>query len=313
MRISYPLLIGAAAAVWIAGRFSAPVPASAPTAPPAFGIAGSAYGSLVARLMRDSLYAYWHGGEQSRNHQPAAAAPTPEAISKAPPPPPMAGRLARRGAPQPPPAPVAPTPVVVAETPEEASGSLLDRGTKLIARLEAARTRRDGPLAISAAHARYINAAADWRLRLACQLDPGDAVLYEILHFQIQTRSGSPAAAQKASEELALRALKHALSNDSGLADYLTGAGAAINLLNAKLQQGQKDLTAASQAWQDLDNCLGRYHALRASAQTEGWWTTIPEVRREELENHARFLETLAGKIRTQLTQTGMLSQAGSR
>lgn len=313
MRISYPLLIGAAATVWIAGRLTAPVPATAPTAPPAFGIAGSAYGSLVARLMRDSLYAYWHGGEQTRNHQPAAAATTPEAISKTPPPPPMPGRLARRGAPQPPPPPVAPTPVVVAETPEEASGSLLDRGTKLIARLEAARTRRDGPLALSAAHARYINAAADWRLRLACQLDPGDAVLYEILHFQIQTRSSSPAAAQQASEELAQQALKHALSDDSGLADCLTGAGAAINLLNARLQPGQTDLAGASQVWQDLDNCLGRYRQLRTHAQNEGWWTAIPEVRRAELDNHARFLETLAGRIRTQLSRTGVLSQAGSR
>lgn len=311
MRISYPLLIGAAATVWIAGRLTAPVPTTAPAAPPAFGIAGSAYGSLVARLMRDSLYAYWHGGEQARNHQPAPAATTPEAISKAPPPPPMPGRLARRGQPPVPPPPVAPEPA--GKAPEEAGGPLLDRGVKLIARLEAARTRRDGPLALSAAHSRYINAAADWRLRLACQLDPGDAVLYEILHFQIQSRAGSPDAVQKASEELAQRALKHALSDDSGLADCLTGAGAAINLLNARLQPGQADLAAASQTWQHLDTCLDRYRQLRSHAQNEGWWAAIPEVRRAELENHARFLETLAGRIRTQLSQTGVLSQAGSR
>jgi hypothetical protein len=308
MRISYPLLIGAAAAVWVTGRFAAPAPATQPSAPPAFGIAGSAYGSLVARLMRDSLYAYWHGGEQTRNHQPATVAPG--ATSQTPPPPPMPGRLARRGQPPVPPPPVAPAPVI--ETPEEASGSLLDRGVKLIARLDAARTRRDGPLALSAAHSRYINAAADWRLRLACQLDPGDAVLYEILHFQIQSRAGSPDAAQKASEELAQRALKHALSDDSGLADCLTGAGAAINLLNARLQPGQTDLAAASRTWQDLDTCLDRYRQLRSHAQNEGWWAAIPEVRRAELENHARFLETLAGRIRTQLSRTGVLSKAGS-
>ncbi|WP_009958479.1 hypothetical protein [Verrucomicrobium spinosum] len=309
MRISYPLLIGAAAAVWGAGRFAAPVPAMPHAAPPAFGMAGSAYGSLVARLMRDSLYAYWHGGEQTRNHQPAAVAPG--ATSQTPPPPAMPGRLARRGQPPMPPPPSAPASVV--ETPEEASGSVLDRGVKLIARLDAARTRRDGPLALSAAHSRYLNAAADWRLRLACQLDPGDAVLYEILHFQIQSRAGSPEAALKASEELAQRALQHALSDDSGLGDCLTGAGAAINLLNASLQPGQTDLAAASRTWQNLDTCLDRYRQLRSHAQNEGWWAAIPEIRREELENHARFLETLAGRIRRQLSRTGVLSQAGSR
>lgn len=306
MRISYPLLIGAAVAVWVAGRFAAPTPSSGPPAPPAFGIAGSAYGSLVARLMRDSLYAYWHGGEQTRNHQPAAL--TPGAPSQTPPPPPMPGRLARRG--QPPVPLPSVTPASAVETPEEAGGSLLDRGVKLIARLDTARTRRDGPLALSAAHSRYINASADWRLRLACQLDPGDAVLYEILHFQIQSRAGSPDAAQKASEALAQRALRHALSEDSGLADCLTGAGAAINLLNASLQPGQTDLAAASRTWQDLDTCLDRYRQLRSHAQNEGWWAAIPEVRRAELENHVRFLETLAGRIRTQLSRTGVLSQA---
>jgi hypothetical protein len=306
MRIPYPLLIGVAAVAWAAGRLTAPAPANPHSPPPAFGIAGSAYGSLVARHMRDSLYAYWHGGENARNHTPAA---NPAQAATAPPPPPMPGRFARRGQPQAP----APPPVAPVVVPEEPAGSLLDRGTRLIARLEASRTRREGPLVLSAAHSRYIEASADWRLRFACHLDPGDAVLYEILHFQLETKATSPSAAQKATEELAVRALSRARSDQAGLADVLTGAGAAINLLNDKLQPGQTDAAAASLAWQNLDACLARYQLLRNEAQAEGWWASIPELRREELENHARFLEKMAGRIRIQLTQTGILTQASSR
>lgn len=306
MRLSYPLLTGFALVAWAAGRLLAPAIHSSGEAPPAFAIPGSAYGSLMARMMRDTLYTYWHSGESTRTHQQVAK--NQAAAPQAPPPPPAAGRFARRGQPQPLPQS---SPAQVVEAPQF-SGSWLDRGSQLIAHLEASRTRRQGPLVMSAAHRRYIEAAADWRLRLAVHLDPGDAVLYEILHYQFQTKGGDPAEVRKASEQLAQQAVARGLSEAGGLSDALTGAGAAINLLNYRLQPGQTDPATTAQAWTSLDACMTKYHRLRAQAQREGWWNGIPELRREELEHHAKFLEKLTGRIKSQLAQKGILTQAGS-
>ncbi|MEZ0385849.1 MAG: hypothetical protein ACAI34_02185 [Verrucomicrobium sp.] len=304
MRISYPILMAAAVMCGSIGRMAGPGMDEPSTPPPAFGIPGSAYGSLAARLMRDSLYSYWHAGESARRPAPTRNAAT----NTSPPPPPAPGRFARRNQKETPPPP-SPLP----EPPEAPAGSLLDRGTQIIVNLEAARTRREGPLVMSVAHSRYVESAADWRLTLANHLDPGDEVLYEILHHQLQTKAKSPEAAQIATQGLAEKSLARALSSEGGLADALTGAGAAINLLNDRLQPDQTDAAGAAEAWRHLEACLTKFQRVRSEAETEGWWAGIPQIRREELQEHVQYLERLAGRIHGHLTKTGIISQASSR
>jgi hypothetical protein len=182
--------------------------------------------------------------------------------------------------------------------------------------LEMNRTRRQGPASISAAHQRFLNASASWRLRLAYHLDPGDATLYEILHQELTRNAASPAEALRASGELARRAIDRANSPSGGLSDALTGAGAAINLLNDVLQSKPPgkgaDKEAVSATWSAVESCLNRYRLLREGAKQDGWWEGIPDVRREELNAHAAFLERLAARIRQDLTTKGLLTQAGS-
>ena len=43
---------------------------------------------------------------------------------------------------------------------------LLDEAAELIQRLEASRTKRNSPFAVTSIHRRYMDAAARWRLRL---------------------------------------------------------------------------------------------------------------------------------------------------
>ena len=251
--------------------------------PPAFALPGSAYGSLAARLIRDSLYSYWHGGES------AAPATGSQSAKDAPPPPPPPGRFARRGMPAP-----------VSQPQASADVSWLQASVDRLTRLEKGRTRRSSTLPLSNAHLKYLNAAADVRLRFAYQLDPGDATLYEILHFHIASRTQSPEAARAAIEALAQSAMAYGVRKGGGLSDALTGAGAAINLLNDQLQPGnpRRDEKAIADQWQALDQCLQRYRHLRSSAQSEGWWEGISAVRRQELEEHAKLLTRISEMIR---------------
>ena len=147
-----------------------------------------------------------------------------------------------------------------------------------------------------------MNAAATWRLRLACHFDPGDMVLYEILYAQTP--------GDQADQALAEQAIRRALLPAAGFSDALTGAGAAVNLLNEALQPEKAaslDHALAARWWTALDQCLLRYQSLRATAVAEQWWEGIPETRREELDSHAAFLERLSASIRQQLVAKQIL------
>lgn len=182
----------------------------------------------------------------------------------------------------------------------QADVSWLQSRVDQLTRLEKSRTKRASTVPLSAAHQNYLNAAADVRLSFAYQLDPGDAVLYEILHFHMASRAKSPEAARVAIGSLAQSAMAYGLRENGSLSDALTGAGAAINLLNDQLQPGntRRDDQAVIIEWNALVRCLERYRNLHDTAQTEGWWNGIPEVRRQELEEHARLLSRISGMIR---------------
>ncbi len=251
--------------------------------PPAFALPGSAYGSLTARLIRDSLYSYWHGGES------AAPASGTKAPQLAPPPP---GRFARKGM-----SPPMPTPQIQADI------SWIQGRVDHLTRLEKNRTKRSSTLPLSNAHQQYLNAAADVRLRFAYQLDPGDATLYEILHFHIATHTIPPQAARAALDSLAQSAMAYGVREDGSLSDALTGAGAAINLLNDQLQPGNlsRDNKAVINQWHVLEHCLQRYRSLHSAAQSEGWWDGIPTVRRQEFEDHEKLLTRIRDMIQRTL------------
>ncbi|MBB5036008.1 hypothetical protein [Prosthecobacter dejongeii] len=293
MPLSHTLLsLTAAVGLWWAGHAVTCTQPSLQAArtPPAFAFAGSAYGSLTARLIRDSLYSYWHGGESTT----AAAVPTPAKGSPAPPPP--AGRFARKGMPAPP-----PPPAISSKTP------WLQKQVDELARLEKNRTRRNSTFPLSQAHQRYLNAAGDVRLRFAYQLDPGDATLYEILHYHIAARTRPSEAAVPILQALAQQAMNYGLRQDASLADALTGAGAAINLLNEQLRPERilRDAQAISQHRDTLARCLDHYQNVRSTAQAEGWWENIPPLRRQELEEHAKFLTHIREVIQRTQPSTG--------
>lgn len=255
------------------------------TVPPAFALSGSAYGSLAARLIRDSLYSYWHGGESfmstSENKSASAALPLQ------PPP----GRFARKGI-------FPPSPPQI-QSNVSWFRSLVDALTKL----EKNRTKRISSLPLSAAHRHYLNAAADVRLRFAYRLDPGDAILYEILHFHIATHTFPPEAARSALDSLAQNAMIYAVREGGSLSDALTGAGAAINMLNDQLQprNPRRDINAINNHWRSLELCLERYQSLRSNAQAEGWWNGISDLRRQEFEEHASLLIRIRDIIKRSL------------
>lgn len=288
-------LTAAAGLWWVGNALSYAKPTlQASAAPPVFALPGSAYGSLMARLIRDSLFSYWHGGE--------SATPVPEAASRksAPPPAPPAGRFARKGAPPPPPPPAE------AEAPEGLPWA--DRQVDRLAKLEKARTKRNNPLPLSAAHERYVNAAGDLRLRLAYQLDPGDAILYEILHFHLSTRGRKSEEAKPFLDALADKAMAYGQRPAASLSDALTGAGAAINLLNQELltENQNRDAANIQRQWANLEACLGRYRQVRQTAEAEGWWDRIPPLRRQELEEHAGLLIRIRGMIQKTLGKPAM-------
>lgn len=315
MHLPYTFL-AVAVVLWGASRAVAPPPPVSSDDVPSLGIAGSAYGSLIARIMREPLYAYWHGGEVSgaaKVSAPARADKPASAEPATPPPSPPAGGVfsRRRLAAQ---AQEEQKPAVVQTVAVAPQGSALERGAKLLLDLESRRTKRTGQFVTSAAHLRYINASADWRLRLACHLDPGDAALYEILHAQIIYRSTSQAEAQAGVRDLARRAIARALSRDAGLQDSLTGAGASLNLLNDALlssREGQHVQGTITSSWNTLEACFQRYRDVRLAADTEGWWQGIPEMRRQEIEDHARFLERLRVKFRDHLAAKGIIASSG--
>lgn len=172
-----------------------------------------------------------------------------------------------------------------------------------LARLECARTKRNTAFRMSAAHRRYVDASAEWRLRMAYQLDPGDAVLYEILHFQLTRKLTQKPAVQQEIVALAEQAIANVDSPTAGMSAALTGAGAAVNLLNDLLRPSQtpRDEQAILRRWGQLESCLARYWAIQQQAVTEGWWNGIPGVRQIELDGHARLLGRIADTIRKQL------------
>lgn len=248
----------------------------------AFAIAGSAYGSLAARLIRDSLHSYWHGGESysrigGKTHESSRELP----------------KFTLRAA--------------HAKQAHELNKKLIFSGglwidgiVNVVDQLEKKRTKRSSNLPLSNAHHRFLDAAADMRLRFAYELDPGDPTLYEILHFHIVSRSDSSVAAQVAAEMLAQKAISYALHEQAGLSAALTGAGAAINLLNIRLQHGP---TASHDPLikyyiQHLEECLVKYATLRANAQNEGWWSKISDIRRKEIEDHAQMLNRIYDMIK---------------
>jgi hypothetical protein len=308
MHISHSLVsLAAAAACWIVAGASYQVPRTSlgnvePHNP--LAICRSAYGSLIARLMKDSLESYWHGGNctnPSHDHgnRPAAA---------------PAGRLAARQEPdhdhdhegdedhdhdQ------------AAASPKVAL-SWVDRWGRGVSQLEHMRSVRNSPFAVSPDHRFFLSASADWRVHIAWELDPGDAALYEIDSFVSVSRATSPDVAKRKAEELAQRTIQHALSPQAGPVDALTGAGAAINLLNDELRPDRPEPPKTAELlrnWRVLTFCLQRHRELRQEADKENWWNEIPDVRRGEIETYATMLERLSVTIHKQLAANGMIRQ----
>lgn len=327
MHLPHPLLtLPAAAAVWLlAGvcQYETPSAQASPDGHNPLAVRRSAYGSLVARLMKDSLHSYWHAGCTDHTHGhavppgahpanctdpthghavPAGSKPQ---VAAAPSP---AGRFSRRNPAAANPAP----PSSVAPAPE----SWLARASKDISRLEHMRTARNSPFAVAPAHRRFLSASADWRVHIAWQLDPGDAALYEIDHFTVLSRATSAESAKKAVDELAVKTIHHALSPQAGLADALTGAGAAINVLNDKMRPGHPAPPKTDELvrdWRVLTFCLRRHDELRQQADEEDWWSEIPEVRRKELDTYATMLTRLSSMIHQKLAANGTLTSGASQ
>ena len=296
MRLSHPLLtLPLAGACWIAAGLWGGPPTTSSAGPEAsnpLAIRQSAYGRTLARLMKDSLHSYWHGNPQSASEAHTTSAP-----------PSPAGRLAlRRNSPVPP---------TAAPVSSAVSHGWLEDWTRRLSELEEGRTRRNSPFPSTAAHRRYLTASADWRVHVAWLLDPCDAALYEIDHFTVASRAPTPEAASKASGELSVRTIVSALSLQSGPAEVLTGAGAAINLLNEQLVPGRHtppDPAKLQRDWRVLEFCLSRHRQLREQASEEDWWSDIPPVRREEIDSYASLLEKLSGTIRQQLIAHGTIN-----
>jgi hypothetical protein len=296
------------------------------------GICRSAYGSLMARLMKNSLESYWHAGCTDTSHGHVVPA-KPSAVPAAPAVLPSAGRFARRQA-EPATAPgQANAPLVaaaaaphvcgdncnhgadpVAAAPAE-SESWIDRLGKGICRMEHMRSVRNSPFAVAPTHRRFLSASADWRVHIAWTLDPGDAALYEVDYYTAMSRGPSIETAQQKAERLSRETIQHALSPQASLADALTGAGAAINLLNAQLLPNRPtppDVAGVWRDWRVLKFCLTRHRDLRQQAAEEDWWADIPEVRRQEIETYAKMLMHLTGTIRQQLASNGLIRVVGA-
>jgi hypothetical protein len=317
MRFPNTLLISLAALVlWGASRWVAPPMPKSSEDVPALAISGSAFGSLAARSMRGSLYSYWHGGEAFQAPKATPPAQSPTANTPPPPPPPTPGVFSRRRLGSPPPAettatsnhatPEPPPP----PQPEIASGPPLDRAAAWLNDLEKRRTHRKDPVAFSAKHIQYLNAATGWRLRLAYNLDPGDPMLYEILHHHILTTSQNIEQARVRSRLLTDQALAHAHSSHADMDDTLTGVAAAINALNETITAAQPNQPSKEEllaSWQEITSCQNRFHELRTAAEQEGWWSNIPGHRRTEIDHQADFLGRLTKKIQEFLVKNSVL------
>ncbi|RBP36387.1 hypothetical protein DES53_11798 [Roseimicrobium gellanilyticum] len=326
MRFPNTLLIGLAALVlWGASRVAAPPTPKTLEEVPTLAIPGSGFGSLAARTMRLSLYAYWHSGEA---YQAPPATPTPPQAPAAntppPPPPPTPGVFSRRRlgatAPADPaaqPAPAAQPPPDTAHAsaaPEPASDLSandppLVRAASWLRSLEKRRTQRKDRAPFSPGHAHYLNAATGWRLRLAYNLDPGDPVLYEILHHHILTTSQDVAQARMRSQLVTEQALAHAHSSQAGMSDALTGLGAAINAFNETVlaaQPGKPEHAQILANWEDITLCQRSFRERRAAAEQEGWWMNIPIHRRAEIDDYAKFLDRLTGHLQVYLERSGI-------
>jgi hypothetical protein len=327
MHVPYSLLtLAAAAACWIVSGVAYEVPRSAmgnvePHNP--LAIYRSAYGSLVARLMKDSLHSYWHAGctDPSHDHAPAPGgtiAPRPATPPQADRAPSPAGRFASRQAAnrQDHPAHVPAGPHVcdqdcAHDVVSAAPSSWVDRLGKSVSGMEHLRTVRNSPFAVAPAHRRFLSASADWRVHVAWLLDPGDAALYEIDHFVSVSGAPDPATAKRKALALAQRTIEHALSPQAGPMEALTGAGAAINLLNDGLRPNRPDPPKTAellQNWRLLNLCLDRHRELREQAMQEDWWHGIPDVRRGEIETYATMLQRLSGLIHQQLASNGAVT-----
>lgn len=288
-------MVPVALIVWITAGLSIHPMTEAKTAANPLALQRSAYGSLFARLMKDSLHSYWHDGKQEHageHHDHEETKDKPE-----PPPPPGRLKLVRR--PPPPPVETAPQ-----------DTSLLASITRKLDQLEEQRTERNSPFATSTAHRRFLTATADNQLYQAWQFDPCDAALYEIAHYTALSRAPTPELKRVAAGQLARRTVEHALAPTSGMSESLTGAGAVLNLFNDQLQPDRPTppLDADLQfLWSTLNQCLDRYQTLRQQAVAEGWYTGIPAIRRGELEEYAAMMQKLAGMVREQLTKRGLI------
>jgi hypothetical protein len=106
------------------------------------------------------------------------------------------------------------------------------------------------------------------------------------------------------------KALAQAKSNQGGMASALTGVGAAINSLNELIlatQPGFPTKEEVAPHWDNIISCQQQFREARAAAEREGWWQNIPFLRRAELDDHARFLDSLVVKFRNNLTSRGYL------
>lgn len=239
----------------------------------------SGYGSFAARLMKDSMHNYWHAGcaDPSPGHSHEQVETAARNLGEA------------AGGPK----------------------SWLQRSSEQISEWEEHRKAAPKNFKIRAAHRQYLEATAARYVRAAYHLDPGDAALYEILHYTEISRAGSPERAVQVSEILAKETIAHALSPVGGCSSALTGAGAAINLLNNEMQAGAPLDTPPERLrrhWEMLSECLKRYHTLRQAAISGGWWESIPTVRRREIESYAGLIEKLSGGISRKLRASGVLN-----
>ncbi len=254
----------------------------------------SAYGSLVARLMKDSLHAYWHEGKQEKSGQQHDEAEHDHlsAGSKL--------KLLRSRSED-----------ADKEHEEDlAAGSWLENTTHRLAELEDKRTERNSPFATSTAHKRFLTASANWRLYQAYKFDPSDAALYEIAHYTLLSKPTSLERKRLDTEELAKQTIAHSMSPQSGPVAALTAAGAVINLFNEQLMPKRVPAPSAEalkNQWLLLTQCLERYHKLHQQALAEKWWNDIPDIRRQEIDEYARNLERLTEMIRKELTQKQLL------
>ena len=246
-----------------------------------FAVPGSAYGSLAARQMKYSLYSYWHKGESAY-----APAIVDDGANKPPPP----GRFKRSGS-------AKPNEDLLEPRVEKATWH--ERLMQTLLALESRRTRGNTQFNISPAHQRYLDASAIWRLQLACALDPGDPVLYEILNLALSTKQAHSETVRLQLLALVDRAIKKSSSPQAGMLDQLTAIGAAIDRLN-ELQSPElktKDEAAIRYYWDVVQKGLGRYETIRKQADDEGWWDGISMVRQQEIESHAGLLKRIASGI----------------